>query len=140
MSLWTVCGDILVCQVQSSTGLCVVRSWSVKYWSMCGQILVCQVLVCVWSDPGLSSTGLCVVRSLPMYRAMAVLDPVKVIISDVLEEEQWEVCVPDFPADESRGSHKVPFTRTIFIEKSDFREVMLLSLTFLFALQSFALC
>lgn len=31
--------------------------------------------------------------------------------------------VPDFPANEAKGSHTVPFTRTIYIEQSDFREV-----------------
>lgn len=36
---------------------------------------------------------------------------------------QSDVRVPDFPANESKGSHVVPFTRTIFIEQSDFREV-----------------
>ena len=36
---------------------------------------------------------------------------------------QTDVRVPDFPANESKGSHVVPFTRTVFIEQSDFREV-----------------
>lgn len=36
---------------------------------------------------------------------------------------QSEVRVPDFPANEAKGSHAVPFTQTIFIEQSDFREV-----------------
>uniref|UniRef100_A0A8C8IH47 glutamine--tRNA ligase n=1 Tax=Oncorhynchus tshawytscha TaxID=74940 RepID=A0A8C8IH47_ONCTS len=49
-------------------------------------------------------------------RAMAVLEPLKVTINDVR--------VPDFPANEFMGSHVIPFTRTIFIEQSDFREVM----------------
>lgn len=34
-----------------------------------------------------------------------------------------EVSVPNFPADESRGFHVVPFSRTIYIEQADFREV-----------------
>lgn len=36
---------------------------------------------------------------------------------------QSEVKVPDFPANEAKGSHMVPFTSTIFIEQSDFKEV-----------------
>lgn len=36
---------------------------------------------------------------------------------------QSDVRVPNFPANEAKGSHTVPFTRTIFIEQSDFREV-----------------
>lgn len=36
---------------------------------------------------------------------------------------QSDIRVPDFPANEAKGSHTVPFTSTIFIEQSDFREV-----------------
>uniref|UniRef100_A0A3Q3ETX9 Glutamine--tRNA ligase n=1 Tax=Labrus bergylta TaxID=56723 RepID=A0A3Q3ETX9_9LABR len=57
-------------------------------------------------------------------RAMAVLEPLKVTITNLPENSRSDVRVPDFPANESRGSHTVPFTRTIFIEQSDFREVM----------------
>lgn len=34
-----------------------------------------------------------------------------------------DVLVPNFPADESRGFHKVPFQPTVYIEETDFREV-----------------
>ncbi|KAI1893032.1 hypothetical protein AGOR_G00139710 [Albula goreensis] len=57
-------------------------------------------------------------------RAMAVLEPLKVTITNMPPTTQVEVCVPDFPANEARGSHTVPFTHTIYIEHSDFREVM----------------
>uniref|UniRef100_A0A665SZ10 Glutamine--tRNA ligase n=1 Tax=Echeneis naucrates TaxID=173247 RepID=A0A665SZ10_ECHNA len=57
-------------------------------------------------------------------RAMAVLEPLKVTITNLPEKSWLNVSVPDFPANEAKGSHTVPFTRTIFIEQSDFREVM----------------
>lgn len=57
-------------------------------------------------------------------RAMAVLEPLKVTITNLPADTKTDVPVPDFPADEARGSHVVPFTRTLFIEQSDFREVM----------------
>lgn len=57
-------------------------------------------------------------------RVMAVLEPLKVTITNLAENAKSDVRVPDFPANEARGSHTVPFTRTIFIEQSDFREVM----------------
>ncbi|KAM3872042.1 glutamine--tRNA ligase isoform 2-T2 [Diretmus argenteus] len=57
-------------------------------------------------------------------RVMAVLDPLKVSITNLPENSKSEVQVPDFPANEARGSHVVPFGRTVFIEQSDFREVM----------------
>uniref|UniRef100_A0A8C8IAY2 Glutamine--tRNA ligase n=1 Tax=Oncorhynchus tshawytscha TaxID=74940 RepID=A0A8C8IAY2_ONCTS len=57
-------------------------------------------------------------------RAMAVLEPLKVTIANLPEGIRNDVRVPDFPANEFMGSHVIPFTRTIFIEQSDFREVM----------------
>ncbi|XP_051913485.1 glutamine--tRNA ligase [Hippocampus zosterae] len=57
-------------------------------------------------------------------RAMAVLEPLKVTIVNLPEDSKSEVRVPDFPANEAKGSHTVPFKSNIFIEQSDFREVM----------------
>ncbi|XP_019746738.1 glutamine--tRNA ligase [Hippocampus comes] len=57
-------------------------------------------------------------------RAMAVLEPLKITIVNLPEDSKSEVRVPDFPANEAKGSHTVPFKSTIFIEQSDFREVM----------------
>ncbi|XP_071081641.1 glutamine--tRNA ligase-like [Haliotis cracherodii] len=54
-------------------------------------------------------------------RAMAVLEPLRVTITN-LPDGTSEVSVPNFPADEKKGSHKVPLRKTIFIEQSDFRE------------------
>ncbi|XP_003217895.3 glutamine--tRNA ligase [Anolis carolinensis] len=57
-------------------------------------------------------------------RAMAVLEPLRVTITNFPEEHKTiDVLVPNFPADENKGFHKVPFQPTIFIEQSDFREV-----------------
>uniref|UniRef100_A0AAR2KB18 Glutamine--tRNA ligase n=1 Tax=Pygocentrus nattereri TaxID=42514 RepID=A0AAR2KB18_PYGNA len=53
-------------------------------------------------------------------RVMAVLEPLKVTITNL----PADVHIPDFPADETKGSHVVPFSKTIFIEQSDFREAM----------------
>lgn len=36
---------------------------------------------------------------------------------------QSGVAVPNFPANEAKGTHTVPFSATIYIEQSDFREV-----------------
>ncbi|XP_071900309.1 glutamine--tRNA ligase [Anas platyrhynchos] len=55
-------------------------------------------------------------------RAMAVLEPLKVTITNFPTPETIDVLVPDFPADESRGSHKVPFQPIVYIEETDFRE------------------
>lgn len=57
-------------------------------------------------------------------RTMAVLEPLKVTITNLSASAQSEVKVPNFPANEAKGSHMVPFTSTIFIEQGDFKEVM----------------
>ncbi|KAM7169391.1 glutamine--tRNA ligase, partial [Macrochelys suwanniensis] len=57
-------------------------------------------------------------------RAMAVLEPLRVTITNFPSEKALEVLVPNFPADETKGFHQVPFQATVYIEQSDFREVM----------------
>jgi glutaminyl-tRNA synthetase len=55
-------------------------------------------------------------------RLLGVLNPLKVTIIDYPDNEVEEFDVPNFPNDESKGTHKVPFSRTIYIDRSDFRE------------------
>ncbi|XP_069795587.1 glutamine--tRNA ligase isoform X2 [Narcine bancroftii] len=57
-------------------------------------------------------------------RAMAVLEPLRVSIINFSSDQPLEVPVPNFPADESKGFHTVLISPTIYIEQSDFREVM----------------
>ena len=55
-------------------------------------------------------------------RVMAVLDPVKVIITNYPEgEEEW-LEAENNPEDASAGFRKVPFSREILIEREDFKE------------------
>ena len=56
-------------------------------------------------------------------RVMAVLDPIKVVIDNYPEgEEEW-LDAENSQEDESLGFRKVPFSREIYIEREDFREV-----------------
>lgn len=55
-------------------------------------------------------------------RVMAVLDPLKVIITNFPEGQVEEMDVENNPADETAGTRKVPFSREIFVERSDFME------------------
>ncbi|XP_076820133.1 glutamine--tRNA ligase-like isoform X2 [Clavelina lepadiformis] len=56
-------------------------------------------------------------------RRMAVLEPLKVVISNFPNDSgSIDISVPNFPADESRGSRTVKLTSTIYIEKTDFSE------------------
>ncbi|KAI1125498.1 glutaminyl-tRNA synthetase-like protein [Nemania abortiva] len=57
-------------------------------------------------------------RTVP--RLMLVLDPIPVVIEDA---EEAEVDVPFSPKNPAMGSHKLKFTPTVYIDRSDFREV-----------------
>ena len=55
-------------------------------------------------------------------RVMAVLDPVKLIITNYPEgQEEW-LDAENNPEDDSRGFRKIPFSRELYIEREDFRE------------------
>ncbi|PSN34384.1 putative glutamine--tRNA ligase [Blattella germanica] len=56
-------------------------------------------------------------------RAMAVLEPLKVTITNFPFPESTDIEVPNFPNNPERGSHTVPLTKVLYIERSDFREV-----------------
>lgn len=56
-------------------------------------------------------------------RVMAVLDPLKVVITDYPEGKTEEMEAVNNPEDPSQGLRKVPFSREIYIERDDFREV-----------------
>ena len=55
-------------------------------------------------------------------RLMLVLDPIKVII-DNLPDDHLEMVELPFSKDPAMGTHTIPFTKTVYIERSDFREV-----------------
>ncbi|KAI9641707.1 Glutaminyl-tRNA synthetase [Ciborinia camelliae] len=57
---------------------------------------------------------------LTVPRLMLVLDPVPVVIEDA---EELELDIPFSPKVPAMGSHKVKLTKTVYIERSDFREV-----------------
>jgi glutaminyl-tRNA synthetase len=55
-------------------------------------------------------------------RRMAVMKPLKVVITNWPERESQELAAPNHPKDESRGSRAIRMTREIFIDREDFRE------------------
>lgn len=55
-------------------------------------------------------------------RLMLVLDPIPVVIDNLPEDYVEEVEVP-FGKDPAMGNHAIPFTKTVYIDRSDFREV-----------------
>ena len=55
-------------------------------------------------------------------RRMAVLKPLKVVLTNYPEGQVEEVEAINNPEDESAGKRKVPFTRELYIEQDDFME------------------
>ena len=56
-------------------------------------------------------------------RAMAVLHPLKLVIDNYPEGKEEFVEVANNPEDPSAGTRQVPFSRELYIEHDDFREV-----------------
>ena len=55
-------------------------------------------------------------------RVMAVLDPLKVVITNYPDDKEEWLEAENNPEDDSAGSRKVPFSKEIYIEKDDFKE------------------
>jgi len=55
-------------------------------------------------------------------RVMAVLRPLKVVLTNYPAENVEEVDVINNPEDPAAGTRKVPFSRELYIEREDFRE------------------
>ena len=56
-------------------------------------------------------------------RVMAVLNPLKLVITNYPDEQIEELDAVNNPEDPSMGTRKIPFSKELFIEKDDFREV-----------------
>ncbi|MFD2180119.1 glutamine--tRNA ligase [Veronia pacifica] len=55
-------------------------------------------------------------------RAMAVLDPIKVVIENYEEGSVETLTAPNHPNKPDMGSRELPFSRELWIEREDFRE------------------
>lgn len=52
-------------------------------------------------------------------RTMAVINPVKVSITNLAADFEQVLDAPDFPTQPERGSHKVLFTNSVYVERED---------------------
>lgn len=57
------------------------------------------------------------------HRLMAVLDPIKVVISNYPEGKTEMLPIENNPEDETAGTREIPFSNTLYIESEDFMEV-----------------
>ena len=55
-------------------------------------------------------------------RVMCVLNPVKVVLTNLVAGHVEQLSMPNHPKDEAMGRREVPLTREIFIDRSDFEE------------------
>lgn len=55
-------------------------------------------------------------------RVMGVINPVKVVITNYPEDKVETVCMENNPEQEGSGTHEMPFSREIYIEREDFME------------------
>jgi glutaminyl-tRNA synthetase len=55
-------------------------------------------------------------------RAMAVLQPLKIVLENYPDGQTEEMDVVNNPEDPSAGTRRVPFSRELYIEQDDFRE------------------
>jgi glutaminyl-tRNA synthetase len=56
-------------------------------------------------------------------RRLAVLHPIKVVITNFPEGKVEELDAVNNPQDENAGTRKIPFTRELYIEREDFQEI-----------------
>ena len=56
-------------------------------------------------------------------RRMAVIDPLKLVITNVADSRAETLTMANHPKDDSRGARAVPFARELWIEREDFMEV-----------------
>jgi len=55
-------------------------------------------------------------------RVMAVLNPLRVVIDNYPEDQVEELDAVNNPEDAAAGTRKIPFSRTLYVERDDFRE------------------
>ena len=60
--------------------------------------------------------------NLKATRAMAVLDPIKLIITNYPEGKSEELDIENNPNDETEGKRKITFSKEVYIESDDFAE------------------
>ncbi|MDQ7049686.1 MAG: glutamine--tRNA ligase/YqeY domain fusion protein [Enterobacterales bacterium] len=55
-------------------------------------------------------------------RAMAVLNPLKITLTNYAEDKTEELLAPRHPQKEAMGKRKITFSKTLYIDRADFRE------------------
>jgi len=56
-------------------------------------------------------------------RRMAVIDPLKIVLTNLAEGHEESLAFANHPKDASQGERRIPFARELWIEREDFEEV-----------------
>lgn len=56
-------------------------------------------------------------------RRLAVLEPLKLVLTNLAEGEEYITAAPNHPKDESQGTRPIRLTREVYIEQDDFAEI-----------------
>ncbi len=56
-------------------------------------------------------------------RRLAVIDPLKLVLTNLPADHDETIAFPNHPKDESQGTRDVPFSASVWIERDDFAEV-----------------
>lgn len=56
-------------------------------------------------------------------RIMAVLEPLKITITNFPYSQPEKLIIPDYPNNPEKGSHTVVFDKVVYIDQSDFKEI-----------------
>lgn len=73
-------------------------------------------------DPAVLEASVRDVLNVIASRHMAVLEPIKITISNFPHKHPIKLTVPNFPAEPGKGQHEIVFDEIIYIETSDFKE------------------
>ena len=75
-----------------------------------------------WIDMGVLENAVRDDLNVHAPRVMGVLEPLKVIITNYPEDKEEEFEAQNHPQNPDMGTRKVPFSREIYVERSDFME------------------
>jgi glutaminyl-tRNA synthetase len=56
-------------------------------------------------------------------RRMAVIDPLKVVLTNLADDHQESLTFSNHPKDATQGERQIPFSRELWIEREDFEEI-----------------
>lgn len=73
-------------------------------------------------DPSALEASVRDVLNITAPRALVVLEPLKITVTNFPHREPLEIQVPNYPSNPEKGSHSIWLDKVLYIERSDFSE------------------